>query len=163
MHAEPSRAVARAVTWGDLALDIPEDFTDESIILLRGPSPRSLVARRLTAEPPPGPSYVCKRTLLGPAPPPLETLADAELRSLQSVVAGLTLHSRAVEDVGGRPTVILEASFDSPGGRLRNVQATTVLGAFACSFVATAFDDLNFASVRQQLHALLASARLMTP
>jgi hypothetical protein len=62
--------------------------------------------------------------------------------------------------IAGRPTLLVEASFDTPTGRMRQLHATTVLGRVALSFAATALDDAAFSSVRAALKALVTGARL---
>lgn len=149
-----------ATTWGSLVLDLPQDLEDETVVILRAPAPASLTPLRVSKGPALRPSFVCKRSPLGPSPPSLDQLAEVETQTLMGLTSGVQLHARSVETVGERPTLILEASFDTPSGRIRQVHATTVIGRSALSFAATATDDAAFPSVRAQLLALVASARL---
>lgn len=149
---------SRITAWGNLTLEVPATFEDETIVILRAPAPP--IGLRLPKNPPPRPSFVCKRTALGPEAPSLAALGAVEERTLLQMIAGATIHGRAIETLGGRETLILEASYDSPMGRMRQVHATTVIGEIACSFVGTAMDNLDFPSVRQQLLDLVASVKL---
>ncbi len=147
--------------WGELSLELPQELEDETTIVLRGTEPPMTVPLRLTKSPTVRPAFVCKRTTLGPTPPTLEQLAAVETQVLMSTASGSHIHSRDVEVVGGRETLIIEASFDTPTGRIRQVHATTIIGRAALSFAATALDDVSFPSVRATLLAMVGSAELM--
>jgi hypothetical protein len=149
-----------STTFGSLVLDLPQDLEDETVVILRAPAPPSLTPLRVSKAPALRPAFVCKRTPLGPSPPSLDQLADVETQTMMGLASGVQLHARTVETVGNRPTLLLEASFDTPGGRVRQVHATTIIGRSALSFAATATDDAAFPSVRAQLLVLVASARL---
>jgi hypothetical protein len=152
--------MARRGTWGALTLEVPEEFVDETVVILRAPAPASATPLRLSKAPAVRPSFVCKRTALGPNPPTLEQLAEVETQTLLGLAPDLVLHARGVEVIAGRPTLLVEASFDTPTGRMRQLHATTVLGRVALSFAATALDDAAFSSVRAALKALVTGARL---
>jgi hypothetical protein len=147
-------------TWGSLVLDLPQDLEDETVVILRAPEPANAVPLRLSKGPTLRPSFVCKQTSLGPNPPTLDQLADVEIQALVGMAAGLTVHSRGVEVIAGRPTLLVEAYFDTPSGRIRQTHATTVFGRVALSFAATALDDAAFPSIRATLRSLIGSATL---
>jgi hypothetical protein len=147
-------------TWGSLVLDLPQDLEDETTIILRAPEPKNAVPLRVSKGPTLRPSFACKRTPLGPNPPTLDQLGDVETKTMMGMAAGVVLHSRTIESVAGRPTLFLEATFDTPLGRIRQLHATTVLGRAALSFAATALDDAAFPSVRATLLALVSGAQL---
>ena len=147
-------------TWGSLVLDLPQDLEDETTIILRAPEPKNAVPLRLSKGPTLRPSFACKQTPLGANPPTLDQLGDVETKTMMGMAAGVVIHARSVESVAGRPTLFLEATFDTPLGRIRQLHATTVVGRTALSFAATALDDAAFPGVRTTLLALVSGAQL---
>lgn len=149
-------------SYGALTLDVPSDFVDETLVVLRAPTPPAAVRMRVTAREPLRPSFVVKRVhLTADEAPALDDIGAAEEKLLAHTTQGFTLHGREVRELdGGRTTLLTSVSFDTPEGRLRQAHATTIIGKTALVFIATALDDASFNGVRDQLLKMVASARI---
>ncbi len=147
--------------YGPLQLDVPAELVDETLVVLRAPVPPPAVRMRVAARESLRPSFVIKRVpVVGDAAPALEDVGAAEERMLAATLDGFSVLARDVRTLAGRPTLVVEVSFDAPDGKLRQVHVTFVVEHTVLVFVATALDDASFSAVRDQLLAMAATAQL---
>jgi hypothetical protein len=148
-------------TYGSLTLEVPADFEDETVIVLRASPPPPAARMRVPKGDPIRPTYVVKRTPLRADPAvSLEALAKAE-EDLLRLTLGAEIQSREIRSLGGADSICLELTFAGPEGPVRQAHVSQVKGRWYLAFVATAPDDLSFEDVRAQLMELVATAAIV--
>jgi hypothetical protein len=146
--------------FGDLTFDVPEDFDEETMIILRAPPPKNAKLLRVTIGDEQRPAFVIKRVPLSADPLPLDTLAEAQERMLLATMPGATMSARTKKEIGGRDVLWSELVFDGPNGRMRQAHASLIARRAFVACVGTAQDDLAFDAVRDQLVALLETLKI---
>ena|SRR5688572_31155963 len=145
-------------TYGSLTLEVPDDFEDETIIILRAPPGPSATPLRIPRGETGRVTFVVKRVPLQADPLPLDRLAKAEAEMLSATIPGLTVSEQEMRSIGGKEAILFEVGFAGPEGPLRQAHLSLVKGRWFLGFVATAPDDLAFPSIRERLLELAASA-----
>ena len=145
-------------TYGSLTLEVPDDFEDETIIILRAPPKASAAPLRVSRGPIARATFVVKRVPLQGDPLPLERLARAEAEMLSASIPGVSVSEHEVRAIGGREAILFEVGFTGPEGPMRQAHVSMLMGRSFVGFVATAPDDLAFASIRERLLELAAPA-----
>ena len=144
--------------YGALALDVPSGFDDESVVILKAPAATPAVKMRAPSGEARRPTLVVRRVSLA-SDASLTELVDAEERALTGAVPGLAFTERTAHTVGGLDAVVRELTIPAPDGTVRQVHVSVRANAALYVFVATALDDLEFASTRATLLSVVDSAR----
>jgi hypothetical protein len=147
-------------TYGSITLEVPKDFEDETIIILRAPPLPSTTPLRVPRGQTARPTFVVKRVALAADPLPLATLAKAEADMLTQTIPGLEISPHQELTLGATPAVLFEVAFAGPEGPMRQAHVSLVHGRCFLGFVATAADDLAFPSIRDRLLELAGSAEV---
>ena len=145
--------------YGSLSLEVPDDFEDETVVILRAAPAPSATPLRMPRGEPMRATFVVKRAPLRTDPLPLESMALAEEQMLEMTL-GATIHSREIRPIGGVDAIYMELSFAGPEGPVRQAHVSMVKDRWYLAFAATAPDDLAFNGVKERLLELVATAEI---
>ena len=130
-------------SYGALTLDVPKDFEDETVVVLKAPAPSPGVRMRAPTGEVRRPTLIVRRVPLT-SDATLDELIEAEERVLQLTVPGLQLLERSGRTVAGHAAVTRELVMSVPDGKMRQLHVALVANRAFWMFVGAALDDVNF-------------------